>query len=474
MPSWRPPPLDAAKPAYLALADALVDAVASGVLKPEARLPTVRELASALGVATATVLAGYREARRRGLIGGTVGRGTFISSAPEAHEASRAQFAARGFLGPDLFDLRSNVVPAPREWADVRGVLPYLPSPRRQTALLASAYTIDQSTEPETLREAGAHWAALCGLDADPRQMLIAAGGQHALAAALCTIGGAGTVLAVPAVTNSGVLIAARLFGIRLAAVRVGRDGIDADHLDHVCRTTGATAFYCAPAGGNPIPTPMVEAQRVAVGRIAEKRRLWLIEDDSPGPLVERLPPLARRWPQLTLWMGSVAQSLGFGFRLAFARVPAALEAGMQESLRALAWTGATPGALLSSEALADGTAARVFAARRAAIAERHGLVREVLGTRRVIAAPGIPYVWFETPPGWSADALHRALLLSGVAVAPAAQFAADPRRPPRGVRISAGALLSLDQYREALRRIADARAHPGRFRPPRPYKRRV
>ena len=291
-------------------------------------------------------------------------------------------------------------------------------------------------------------------------------GGQHAIAAALGAIRTTNAPLAVPELTNSGVIAAARMLGIPLVAVRVDAAGLDTAHLDRVCRSAHPSAVYCAPAGENPIPTAMPDARRAELAVVAKRHKLWIIEDDAPGALVSRAsPPMATMLPDQTLWLGSVAQSLGFGFRVAFVRVPLALESAMQEAIRALAWTGTTPGALLAARWLRDGTSEKVIRARRAATDKRHAVVAKILGKDRCTILKGIPYVWFDIPPGWRTDRLHAALMSEGVAVAPAAQFTVGTFRPRRGLRISSGALLSMSQYAEALSRIAEVCAHPGRYR---------
>src|SRR5579863_6991754 len=118
---WHPPPLSNNKPAYLGIADAIGDAIAAGTLAGGERLPTVRDLARHLGIATATALRGYAEAERRGLTAGTVGRGSFVRPTEEIQAAWRAPFARRGFVSPGVYDLRSRVVPGPQEWATPEG-----------------------------------------------------------------------------------------------------------------------------------------------------------------------------------------------------------------------------------------------------------------------------------------------------------------------------------------------------------------
>src|SRR6185503_21155429 len=76
--TWSPRALRTDAPVYLALADRIAEDVAAGRLVPGTRLPTHRELARALGVDLTTVTRGYGEARRRGLLFGRAGRGTFV------------------------------------------------------------------------------------------------------------------------------------------------------------------------------------------------------------------------------------------------------------------------------------------------------------------------------------------------------------------------------------------------------------
>ena len=78
MTNWQPDISTFPGPRYLAIADALSDDIRQQRMAPGTRLPTHRELAFRLGVTVGTVTRAYAEAERRGLIGGEVGRGTFV------------------------------------------------------------------------------------------------------------------------------------------------------------------------------------------------------------------------------------------------------------------------------------------------------------------------------------------------------------------------------------------------------------
>ncbi len=110
MPVWIPDISGKGGPIYLAIVDAMAEAIAAGGLRPGDRLPTHRALAETLGVDLTTVTRAYAEARRRGLLEATVGRGTFVRS---AMSPSRPQET-----GP--IDLAMNLPPIP---ADLQGRL---------------------------------------------------------------------------------------------------------------------------------------------------------------------------------------------------------------------------------------------------------------------------------------------------------------------------------------------------------------
>ena len=85
------------RPVYRHIAHAIEHGITNGTLTLDFRLPAERELARALKVSRTTVVNAYRDLETRGLGRGHVGRGTFVSAAPEA---SGAPFAWRGKSPP--------------------------------------------------------------------------------------------------------------------------------------------------------------------------------------------------------------------------------------------------------------------------------------------------------------------------------------------------------------------------------------
>src|SRR5436190_6038421 len=68
------------RPLYRRIVELIERGVVRGALTPGFRLPPERDLAGALTVSRATVVAAYRELESKGLVRGYVGRGTFVSA----------------------------------------------------------------------------------------------------------------------------------------------------------------------------------------------------------------------------------------------------------------------------------------------------------------------------------------------------------------------------------------------------------
>ncbi|MEO5981576.1 MAG: GntR family transcriptional regulator [Pedococcus sp.] len=90
---------ESAVPAFEQLRAQLADMIRSGALATGTRLPSIRQLASDLGLAPGTVARAFRELESEGLVTSRVRHGTVV--APVRHTASHSrdqlEEAARGF-----------------------------------------------------------------------------------------------------------------------------------------------------------------------------------------------------------------------------------------------------------------------------------------------------------------------------------------------------------------------------------------
>ena len=73
-----------ARPIYTQIVDGFREQILSGILLPEDRLPSVRELASTLTINPNTIQRAYRQLEMEGWIATVPGKGCFVCGAPNA------------------------------------------------------------------------------------------------------------------------------------------------------------------------------------------------------------------------------------------------------------------------------------------------------------------------------------------------------------------------------------------------------
>jgi GntR family transcriptional regulator len=82
-------------PVYRQIMDQVKYYGASGLLKPNSQLPSIRELALALSVNPTTVVKAYSELQHEGVIEMRHGKGAFLADAPRMSETQRRQVLRR-------------------------------------------------------------------------------------------------------------------------------------------------------------------------------------------------------------------------------------------------------------------------------------------------------------------------------------------------------------------------------------------
>src|SRR5260370_17280734 len=181
MTNWMPDLSGRNRPRYRAIAEAMAEEVRGGRLAAGTQMPTQRDLAWKLHVTIGTISRAYAEAERRGLVAGEVGRGTYVR-----HSAGVAPVTPGDILGetedPDFIDLTINRPSAAGEGVAIAAALQELAAEPDLAALLD--YQAPSGLPDDPLPVAA--FLAGCGLATTPEQVVVTAGGQHAMT---CVIG---------------------------------------------------------------------------------------------------------------------------------------------------------------------------------------------------------------------------------------------------------------------------------------------
>jgi DNA-binding transcriptional MocR family regulator len=425
-------------PKYLSIAQGLAAAVEAGELAPGDRLPPQRRVAEVLGCDLTTVTRAYAHAREKGLLDGEVGRGTFVRGAASP-------------TGP-IIDLSMNL-PPPAGDESLRDLIGRGLAATLKNNDPASLMTYRSGMGSLRDKRAAAAWVQPLLGEVDTARICVAPGAQAALAALLAMFARAGDAVLAEPFTYPGFLAAARLFGVRVAALDCDDEGPLPHALDAQCKSARPKAIYLNPTLQNPTARTISAERREAIVAIARKHDLIIIEDDAYGLFAPNVTPLARLAPEQVIYVSTLAKCLSPGLRTAFVVSPPALSAQISEALRA---AFLMPVPLLSDMAvhwIESGVAKRLFTAIAAESAARMKLARKILPVRARGGAGGF-HLWMSAPSGWSAQTYAAAARAQGVVIVASRDFATEADAEP-SVRISLGAPPDRETLMRGLRALA-------------------
>ncbi|MFY7958452.1 MAG: PLP-dependent aminotransferase family protein [Elsteraceae bacterium] len=444
--SWKPKIRKAEGPVYLAIADALSADVQSGQLAPGARLPPQRALAEALGIDFTTVSRGYAEARKRGLVEGRVGQGTYVRG--------RRSEGARTETG-GLVDMSMNLPPRfedpaleDRMWDGIEGL-------RRRDGLdLLLRYQEPGGAARD--RAAGANWLQARSPGVTPDRLLVSPGAQGALLAIVSLLAPTGSTICAEFLAYPGLRSLAAHLKLQLIGVPLDVDGPIPEAFDEICAVHRPRAFYCNPTQHNPTTRTIPLARREALIRVARQRQVPIIEDDAYGFLPLKSPPaFAALAPDLVYYIAGLAKCLAPALRIAYVAAPdARVAARVAAAIRATAATASPLTAAIASCWIEEGVAGRILSAIRRETAARTAIAADILRGQTMLNDPESFHLWLTLPAPWTRAEFAARLRVSGVGVVTSDAFALGA--PPEAVRIGLGASENREALRKSLEVLVD------------------
>jgi GntR family transcriptional regulator/MocR family aminotransferase len=272
-------------------------AIRDGVYKPGAPLPSIRALATRLGVSPATIVAAYRELCDAGLANASPRSSFRVTGASASGALINGGSTITGAYAPELGSGRG-IFALNRIEPDLR-----IHPAREFAAIIAAVAAADCSIGGyeeyrgyPPLREAIAAFDRERGIDADPvNGMLITSGAQQAIQLVARSLP-SGAAVAVEDPCYPGARLAFSGVGARLVPVRASDDGLDGQSLAAIAAPGAVTALYCCPTYGNPSGKSWSTASRLRVLEASRSGGFLVLEDDYLGDLDyldERLPRLS-------------------------------------------------------------------------------------------------------------------------------------------------------------------------------------
>jgi len=276
--------------------------------------------------------------------------------------------------------------------------------------------------------------------------VLVTTGSQQGLGLVAATLLAPGDPVLVEEPTYLAALQVLRLWGAQPIVVPCDADGLDPAALDALADRHGARVLYTIPTFQNPTGRTLSASRREALAEVAQRRGLWVVEDDpygelryrgTPGRPLASLPGLRER----TIALSTLSKICAPGLRIGWLRCPPSLHAALVVAKQAADLHSSTIDQAVAAHWLESVDLPAHLGRLRAVYAERHtallGGLAGALPAGSVHSDPdGGMFVWVRLPPGWDAEACLPAALSRDVAYVPGtAFFAGDP--DPRTLRLS-------------------------------------
>ncbi|MBB6095100.1 DNA-binding transcriptional MocR family regulator [Povalibacter uvarum] len=421
--------------------------IATGTLRANDRIPSVRSMSRAAKVSVSTVVQAYVHLENIGLIEARPQSGFYVRPPdPKVVPEPRAKpLRSRrpASIATEMLDIcrealtRSDIVPLNGAFTS-----PALYPNQRLNNLVREVLRdrphhagelIMPPGDPE-LRRQIAKRMGLAGAPTDPEHVVITSGAMDAITLSLRVVCQPGDTVLVESPTYFGLLQAIEYLGLKVVEVpnRPGV-GIDADAVRQVARTTRLAAAVLMPNFNNPAGTLTTDDAKRDIVATLTGMEVPIIEDDLYGDLHygSVRPTSMRAFDEsgLVISCGSVSKTIALGYRIGWAVAPQFhTEIARAKFFASVACP--TLQQLVLARYYASGGYDRYLRRIRTMLStnSQHfidAVARHFPAGTRITRPTGGIVIWIELPPSVDGAELFRTALASRIGIAPGIVFSA-------------------------------------------------
>lgn len=429
---------------YRALAECLREAVLTGELTENQKLPPHREMAMRLGIAVATVARAYDLCKRWGILVGRVGDGTRVTR-PSSQRGVITLEEGRREIDLGL------LVPAPVSDSGLRQAA-YRDAFARvgdRLALQALAgYAPDLGYADH--RRSGAQLLSTLGVEASASEVIVTHGAQEAFLLLLETMSSPGDAVLVDEYCYLGFKQLCQTIRRRPIPVKGDATGMLPEHLAESQAKSGAKILFANPTLHNPTGTTWSKQRREEVLGICHAADVTVIEDDVFGLLVDASPPtLAELAPERVCHVTSLSKISYAAIRVAYLKTPVSWVPTLEKAKHALTAGGCAIQPAVAADWIETGVLDGLVADQKHEIRARWNIARQLLGSERINGVGPAPFLWLSPGEHWRASEFVASVRDRGVRCVDGDQFAVGRAASPGRVRVA----LSTPRNRNELER---------------------
>ncbi len=314
--TWKPDKQKLTPPYYKSLAEDLETQIKNHLLKPGTKLPPQREIADYLDLNYTTITRVYEICKKKGLIYGKMGKGTFVSPHPLED------------LTITTSDLQEHCI----EMGSINSFSEYSSCVEKamkrviQKGYLKEFYDYSTPVGHPHQRSAGVQWMEQLQVHTDIEHTMICSGSQNALAIALISLFHPGDKIATDQYTYPNIIELAKMLHLVLVPIHGDRFGMCADELEKQCMAQGIQGIYLMPTYSNPTTITIPLNRRRELAHIIHKHHLILLEDDISAWLFaaadHAIPSMFDLLEGQGLYICGMTKSLCPGLRIAYMTFP--------------------------------------------------------------------------------------------------------------------------------------------------------
>lgn len=326
---------------------------------------------------------------------------------------------------------------------------------KKPDALNLFSYGAPEGTKRQ--RDAGVMWLQKSGFYTDSAHILLAAGGQNAITAALGAFFENDDKIGTEPMTYPGVKSAAKLFGIQLLPVQGHNLEMTEEGIRYALQNENIKCLYVIPDYQNPTAHTMSLETRKMIARLAAEEDLLVIEDGINNLMEENpMPPIASFALENVVYISSLSKTISPGLRTAFIHVPDRLHEKLVAALYSMNIAISPLLATVSAALIEDGAADEIMEERKQGIAERNLIVNEMLNGYVMPSGLTAPLRYIQLPEHFTGKSFEICARQAGVEVCGAERFAVGNKPAEKTVRISVTTPPTTEILTEGVKRLRE------------------
>ena len=432
---------------YKQIADQIELDINSGKLLPGTKLPPQRIIANYLNINHGTVTRAYKLCEEKGLISGTIGKGTFVASTAGLPlnmltDHNDNNIISMGMALP-LYETNSLIescIKKVSEQIDYSQVLKYCPSEGH----IKHRYIASE-------------WLKNYKINSTPENVIITNGTQSAFTIILITLFNKGDRIIVDEFTYSGLKSLSTYLGIILVPVKGDMTGTDIDELKQVCNRENPKGIYLVPDCNNPTTISLTIEKRIKIAEIIKENDLILIEDAACSfTLKEKLPPISSFVPDQGIYIHGTSKALNPTFRISYLISPSKYTKKLQNGINNITWMASIYGAEILSLFQVSSLYESIVETKLEILKKRNMLFDEIMNGFDFIDSETSLYRYLKLPEGWNDIVIERDALESGVQVISANRFFAGTTIKYNSIRVSVSSPENQEELEKGLLLLKD------------------